>query len=156
MAKFYTKQKHREAMNALDMLNGCINHICLTDDDIERDRMFASAMQGIFNLTDIHIEKILERTYGEKEIRDANQAKLSNIIFDKTINDDTREQMIKKLSAPISVLEPTTMARPTTLREHIKYLGYSTDVDEIRQVSTQAVVMLSDLYQDKKDKNFSN
>ena len=142
MAKFYTKQKHREAMNALDMLNGCINHICLTDDDIERDRMFASAMQGIFNLTDIHIEKILERTYGEKEIRDANQAKLSNIIFDKTINDDTREQMIKKLSAPISVLEPTTMARPTTLREHIKYLGYSTDVDEIRQVSTQAVVML--------------
>lgn len=156
MAKFYTKQKHREVMNALDMINGCINRICVTDDDIERDRMFASAMEGIFCLTNIHVEKILELTYGEKEIREANQLKLSNLIFDKTIDDDTKQKMIDKLSAPVRVLEPTKVAKPTTLKEHVKYLGYSTDTEEIRQTSIQAVAMLSDLYQDKKKQNFSN
>ena len=30
--KFYTAQKHKETMNSVDMLEGSINRMCVTDD----------------------------------------------------------------------------------------------------------------------------
>ncbi len=59
--KFYTEQKHRETMNSVDMLKGCINRMCVTDDFDELRRMLTSAMCILSDLYVIERKKLTER-----------------------------------------------------------------------------------------------
>lgn len=59
--KFYTEQKHKETMNSVDMLKGCINRMCVTDDFDELRRMLTSAMCGLSDLYVVNKKKLSER-----------------------------------------------------------------------------------------------
>ena len=83
MAKFYTEQKHRETMNKVDMLKGCINRICVTDDLDECDKLLSAAMCQLSDIYQTNKEKLLERKYGDKETREANHKKMLDEMFCK-------------------------------------------------------------------------
>lgn len=42
--QFYTEQKHRETMNSVDMLEGLINRMCVTNDIDELRHLLTSSM----------------------------------------------------------------------------------------------------------------
>lgn len=60
--KFYTELKHRETMNSVDMLKGCINRMCVTDDFDELRRMLTSAMCSLSDLYSVNRKKLFERS----------------------------------------------------------------------------------------------
>lgn len=59
--KFYTAQKHKETMNSVDMLEGSINRMCVTDDMNELRERYTSAMLSLTNLYNVNRQKLLER-----------------------------------------------------------------------------------------------
>ena len=59
--KFYTEQKHKETMNAVDMLEGSINRMCVTDDMNELRERYTSAMLSLTELYNVNHKKLLER-----------------------------------------------------------------------------------------------
>lgn len=97
MSKFYTEQKHKENMNNVDMLKGCINRMCVTDDVEECDRMFSSAILDLAECYQTNKERILEKRYGDKETREENHRKALDLLFDKTIDDETRKHKLAEL-----------------------------------------------------------
>lgn len=157
MAKFYTEQKRKETNNTIDMLDGCINRICVTDDNTECDRMFCGAMIDITKIRTTHRERILEYMYGDKETRDANQRKMQDIIFDRTIDDDTRSKLLAEISSHDKPEGPRVTdgyRKPAdtvdALKDCIKYLVRTTNLDEFDELANEAMILLSDLYQEKK------
>ena len=60
-SKFYTEQKHKETMNSVDMLEGSINRMCVTDDLNELRERFTSAMISLTELYTVNRKKLLER-----------------------------------------------------------------------------------------------
>ena len=61
--KFYTEQKHKETMNAVDMLKGTINRMCVTDDMDELRERLTSAMLSLIDLYNVNHQKLLERFF---------------------------------------------------------------------------------------------
>lgn len=59
--KFYTAQKHKETMNSVDMLEGSINRMCVTDDMNELRERYTSAMLSLTDLYNVNRQKLLER-----------------------------------------------------------------------------------------------
>lgn len=59
--KFYTAQKHKETMNSVDMLEGSINRMCVTDDMNELRECYTSAMLSLTDLYNVNHQKLLER-----------------------------------------------------------------------------------------------
>lgn len=59
--QFYTEQKHRETMNSVDMLNGLINRMCVTDDMNELRHLLTSSMCSLSDLYVVEREKLKER-----------------------------------------------------------------------------------------------
>lgn len=59
--KFYTAQKHKETMNAVDMLKGSINRMCVTDDINDLCDRFTSAILDLVVLYTVNRKKIKER-----------------------------------------------------------------------------------------------
>lgn len=59
--KFYTEQKHKETMNAVDMLKGSINRMCVTDDINELNDRFTSAILDLVVLYTVNRKKLKER-----------------------------------------------------------------------------------------------
>ena len=59
--KFYTEQKHKETMNAVDMLKGSINRMCVTDDINELSDRFTSAILDLVVLYTVNRKKLKER-----------------------------------------------------------------------------------------------
>lgn len=59
--KFYTEQKHKETMNAVDMLKGSINRMCVTDDMDELRRLLVNSMCSLSELYVVEREKLKER-----------------------------------------------------------------------------------------------
>ena len=59
--QFYTEQKHRETMNSVDMLEGSINRMCVTDDLNELRERFTSAMLSLAELYNVNRQKLKER-----------------------------------------------------------------------------------------------
>lgn len=59
--KFYTEQKHRETMNSVDMLEGLINRMCVTDDMDELRHLLTSSMCNLSELYIVNREKLKER-----------------------------------------------------------------------------------------------
>ena len=78
---FYTEQKHKENMNRADLAKGCINRMCVTDKTEELDNLLTSAILHITNLYHDNKERILEKTYGDKETRDAEHKKQLDELF---------------------------------------------------------------------------
>lgn len=64
--KFYTEQKHKETMNSVDMLKGCINRMCVTDDMDELRRCLTSSMCSLSELYVVNRQKLLERFSSEE------------------------------------------------------------------------------------------
>lgn len=60
-SKFYTEQKHKETMNAVDMLKGSINCMCVTDDINELSDRFTSAILDLVVLYTVNRKKLKER-----------------------------------------------------------------------------------------------
>ncbi|WP_302210815.1 hypothetical protein [uncultured Ruminococcus sp.] len=60
-SKFYTEQKHKETMNAVDMLKGSINRMCVTDDINELNDRFTSAILDLVVLYTVNRKKLKER-----------------------------------------------------------------------------------------------
>lgn len=60
-SKFYTEQKHKETMNAVDMLKGSINRMCVTDDINELSDRFTSAILDLAVLYTVNRKKLIER-----------------------------------------------------------------------------------------------
>lgn len=60
-SKFYTEQKHKETMNSVDMLEGCINRMCVTDDINELRQRLMNSMCILSELYVINLEKLKER-----------------------------------------------------------------------------------------------
>lgn len=58
--KFYTAQKHKETMNSVDMLEGSINRMCVTDDMNELRERYTSAMLSLTDLYNVNHQKLLE------------------------------------------------------------------------------------------------
>lgn len=63
--KFYTEKKHRETMNSVDLLKGCINRMCVTDDLDELDKRFIGAVCMLSDLYAVNKKRIAERKYGD-------------------------------------------------------------------------------------------
>lgn len=63
--KFYTAQKHKETMNSVDMLEGSINRMCVTDDMNELRERYTSAMLSLTDLYNVNRQKLLERFYSD-------------------------------------------------------------------------------------------
>lgn len=63
--KFYTEQKHKETMNSVDMLEGSINRMCVTDDLNELRERYTSAMLSLTDLYNVNRQKLLERFYSD-------------------------------------------------------------------------------------------
>ena len=63
--KFYTEQKHKETMNSVDMLEGSINRMCVTDDLNELRERYTSAMLSLTDLYNVNRQKFLERFYSD-------------------------------------------------------------------------------------------
>lgn len=59
--EFYTEQKHKETMNSVDMLEGSINRMCVTDDLNELRDRFTSAMLSLTELYNVNRQKLRER-----------------------------------------------------------------------------------------------
>lgn len=59
--KFYTEQKHRETMNSVDMLEGLINRMCVTDDMDELRHLLTCSMCSLSDLYIVNREKLKER-----------------------------------------------------------------------------------------------
>lgn len=64
---FYTAQKHKETMNAVDMLKGNINRMCVTDDLDELRKMLTCAMCSLSDLYVVNRKKLIERKKLEKD-----------------------------------------------------------------------------------------
>ena len=60
-SKFYTEQKHKETMNSVDMLEVCINRMCVTDDINELRQRLMNSMCILSELYVINLEKLKER-----------------------------------------------------------------------------------------------
>lgn len=60
-SKFYTEQKHRETMNSVDMLEGLINRMCVTNDMDELRHLLTSSMCSLSELYVVEREKLKER-----------------------------------------------------------------------------------------------
>ena len=58
---FYTEQKHKETMNSVDLLEGCIHRMCVTDDFDELRKMLTNAMCRLSDLYVVNREKLKER-----------------------------------------------------------------------------------------------
>lgn len=59
--EFYTEQKHKETMISVDMLEGSINRMCVTDDLNELRDRFTSAMLSLTELYNVNRQKLRER-----------------------------------------------------------------------------------------------
>lgn len=59
--KFYTEQKHKETMNSVDMLEGLIHRMCVTDDMNELRLLLTSSMCSLSELYIVNREKLKER-----------------------------------------------------------------------------------------------
>lgn len=59
--KFYTEQKHKETMNSVDMLEGLIHRMCVTDDMNELRHLLTSSMCSLSELYIVNREKLKER-----------------------------------------------------------------------------------------------
>lgn len=59
--KFYTEQKHKETMNSVDMLEGLIHRMCVTDDMNELRHLLTSSMCRLSELYIVNREKLKER-----------------------------------------------------------------------------------------------
>lgn len=59
--EFYTEQKHKETMNSVDMLEGSINRMCVTDDLNELRDRYTSAMLSLTELYNVNRQKLRER-----------------------------------------------------------------------------------------------
>lgn len=59
--QFYTEQKHRETMNFVDMLEGLINRMCVTNDIDELRHLLTSSMCSLSELYVVEREKLKER-----------------------------------------------------------------------------------------------
>ena len=57
--KFYTAQKHKETMNSVDMLEGSINRMCVTDDMNELRERYTSAMLSLTDLYNVNHHDLL-------------------------------------------------------------------------------------------------
>ena len=55
--QFYTEQKHRETMNSVDMLEGLINRMCVTNDIDELRHLLTSSMCSLSELLSVKNSK---------------------------------------------------------------------------------------------------
>lgn len=61
----------KKELNALNMLNGCLNRLCISDSRNERPTLLTAAWHYICTIIDISRERALEAQYGPKAEREA-------------------------------------------------------------------------------------
>lgn len=83
MAKFYTNEKHKEIVNKGDMLKGCVNRMCVSNNIDEINRMLTASILYLTEIYNVNKERVLEELYGDKEIRELNFKNQIIEMFDK-------------------------------------------------------------------------
>jgi len=58
--RLLTNNELQKVDNEMNMLKGCINRMCVTDDKIEFDAMYESALRRIRNITEICDKRFIE------------------------------------------------------------------------------------------------